>query len=113
MCFLVLVGAIWLGIITACREIVKEKAIVEREVAVGVRFDAYLLAKCAVLFPLVAVQVILSTVYLRYHFLGDILAAVLLTSLVYAAHHGLDRLFRRGAGGASAAGADGALRCPR
>ncbi|MTD46016.1 ATP-binding cassette domain-containing protein [Conexibacter sp. W3-3-2] len=62
MCFLLLVGAIWLGIITACREIVKERAIVDREVAVGVRFDAYLLAKCAVLFPMVAGQVTLLLV---------------------------------------------------
>lgn len=57
--FLLLTGSIWLGIIAACREIVRERAILDREVAVGVRLDAYILAKCAVLFPLVATQVLL------------------------------------------------------
>ncbi len=59
LCFLLITGSIWLGIISACREIVRERAIVERETAVGVRLDAYLCAKCAVLFPLVALQVLL------------------------------------------------------
>ena len=59
LCFLLTVGSLWLGVITACREIVKERAIVHRELATGVRLDAYLLAKCAVLFPLTAVQVLL------------------------------------------------------
>lgn len=62
LCFLLLTGSIWLGIISGCREIVRERAIVEREVAVGVRLDAYVLAKCAVLFPLVAAQVTMLVV---------------------------------------------------
>jgi len=59
LCFLLLTGSIWLGIISACREIVRERAIIDREVAVGVRLDSYVMAKCAVLFPLVAAQVAL------------------------------------------------------
>jgi ABC-type multidrug transport system ATPase subunit len=57
--FLLLTATIWLGLISGCREIVKERAIIEREFAVGVRVDAYILAKCAVLFPLAVVQVVL------------------------------------------------------
>ncbi len=57
--FLLLTATIWLGLISGCREIVKERAIIEREFAVGVRVDAYILAKCAVLFPLAVFQVLL------------------------------------------------------
>jgi ABC-type multidrug transport system ATPase subunit len=57
--FLLMTGAIWLGITSGCREIVKERGIVEREFDVGVRLDAYVLAKAAVLFALGAVQALL------------------------------------------------------
>jgi ABC-type multidrug transport system ATPase subunit len=57
--FLLLTGCNWLGVIAACREIVKERSIVEREAAIGVRPDAYLAAKAMVLFPLVITQVAL------------------------------------------------------
>jgi ABC-type multidrug transport system ATPase subunit len=56
--FLLTVGSLWLGVISSCREVVKEKEIVYRELATGVRMDAYLAAKCLVLFPLTALQVI-------------------------------------------------------
>lgn len=59
LAFLLLTGSIWLGVISACREIVKERVIVERELAVGVRLDAYVVAKALVLFALVLVQVLL------------------------------------------------------
>ncbi|MCW3040681.1 MAG: modulated efflux pump with fused ATPase and integral rane subunit, partial [Solirubrobacterales bacterium] len=62
LCFLLLTGSIWLGLIAACREVVRERAILDRETAVGVRLDAYLSAKCAVLFPLATVQVLLLVV---------------------------------------------------
>jgi ABC-type multidrug transport system ATPase subunit len=68
ICFIVLTGCLWLGIITACREIVRERAIVAREVSVGVRLDAYIAAKCAVLFPLVALEVallVIATLFLQ------------------------------------------------
>lgn len=57
--FLLMTGAIWLGVTAASREVVKERGIVEREFDVGLRLDAYVLAKAAVLFVLSAVQVLL------------------------------------------------------
>jgi hypothetical protein len=57
--FLVMTGAIWLGVASAAREVVKERGLVEREFDVGIRLDAYVLAKALVLFALTAVQVLL------------------------------------------------------
>lgn len=62
LCFMLVTGSIWLGLTASCREIVKERPIVERETSVGVRFDAYMLSKCAVLFPLVVAQVVLLVI---------------------------------------------------
>jgi len=60
--FLLVTSAVWLGLIDSCREIVKERSIVMRELAVGVRLDAYLLAKAGPLFLLTTVQCILLVV---------------------------------------------------
>ncbi len=57
--FLVMTGAIWLGVASAAREVVKERGLVEREFDVGIRLDAYVLAKAVVLFALNFVQVFL------------------------------------------------------
>jgi ABC-type multidrug transport system ATPase subunit/ABC-type multidrug transport system permease subunit len=57
--FLVMTGAIWLGVASAVREVVKERGLVEREFDVGVRLDAYVLAKALVVFALNFVQVLL------------------------------------------------------
>jgi ABC-type multidrug transport system permease subunit len=57
--FLVMTGAIWLGVASAVREVVKERGLVEREFDVGIRLDAYVLAKALVLFALNFVQVLL------------------------------------------------------
>jgi ABC-type multidrug transport system ATPase subunit len=54
--FLLLVVAIWCGSIDSVREIIKERAVFERERAVGVRNSAYLLSKTSVLFSLALVQ---------------------------------------------------------
>ncbi|MFZ0039765.1 MAG: ABC transporter permease [Solirubrobacteraceae bacterium] len=59
--FLIMTGSIWLGVATACREVVKERGLVEREFDVGVRLDAYVAAKALVLFALNFVQVLLLT----------------------------------------------------
>jgi ABC-type multidrug transport system permease subunit len=59
--FLLMTGAIWLGVTSACREVVKERGLVEREFDVGVRLDAYVLAKAIVLFALNIVQVLWLT----------------------------------------------------
>ena len=59
--FLMVIVVIWLGSLDAAREIVKERAVLERESAVGVRLSAYVLSKLVVLFGLVGVQVVLYT----------------------------------------------------
>lgn len=56
--FLLITAAVWVGLIASCREIVKEKAILGRELAVGARLDAYLASKVIVLFALAVVQVV-------------------------------------------------------
>lgn len=57
--FLTMTGAIWLGVTSAAREVVRERGLVEREFDVGIRLDAYVLAKALVLFALNFVQVFL------------------------------------------------------
>lgn len=57
--FLLITAAFWLGLIDSCREIVKERSIVMRELAVGVRLDAYVLAKALPLFLLGTIQIAL------------------------------------------------------
>ncbi len=57
--FLLVTGSTWLGTTSSCREIVKERVILEREAAAGVRLDAYLTAKVLVLFALALVQVVI------------------------------------------------------
>jgi ABC-type multidrug transport system ATPase subunit/ABC-type multidrug transport system permease subunit len=57
--FMLMTGSIWLGVASACREVVKERGLVEREFDVGVRLEAYVLAKAVVLFALTFVQVLL------------------------------------------------------
>lgn len=55
--FLLTTIAVWLGAISASREIVREKALLTREVAVGVRISSYLASKLGVLWGLCALQV--------------------------------------------------------
>jgi ABC transport system ATP-binding/permease protein len=57
--FMLMTASIWLGVASSCREVVKERGLIEREFDVGVRLDAYICAKAFVLFVLVAVQVTL------------------------------------------------------
>lgn len=57
--FLLVTASLWLGLIDSCREIVKERSIISRELAVGVRLDAQLMAKAAILFALAAIQCVL------------------------------------------------------
>ena len=59
--FLLMTGSVWLGVTSACREVVKERGLVEREFDVGVRLDAYVASKAAVLFAMNFVQVLLLT----------------------------------------------------
>jgi ABC-type multidrug transport system ATPase subunit len=57
--FLLVTAAIWLGLIDSCREIVRERAIILRELAVGVRLDAQIIAKSTILFSIAVVQCVL------------------------------------------------------
>ena len=57
--FLLVTAALWLGLIDSCREIVRERAIILRELAVGVRLDAQIIAKSVILFAIAAVQCLL------------------------------------------------------
>ncbi len=54
--FLLLVTTVWIGMIDASREIIKERSVFVREHSVGVRVSAYLVSKAAVLFTLAAIQ---------------------------------------------------------
>ena len=76
--FLLMTASIWLGVTAAAREVVKERGIVEREFDVGLRLDAYILAKAAVLFALSAAQVLLVTfVVVALRLRGESGAAIL------------------------------------
>lgn len=62
MLFLVVTTMIWLGSIDGSREVIKERPLMERERAVGVKVSAYLSSKAIVLFGLVALQALLLVV---------------------------------------------------
>jgi ABC transport system ATP-binding/permease protein len=57
--FLLVTAALWLGLIDSCREVVKERSIILRELAVGIRLDAQIIAKAVILFAIAAVQCVL------------------------------------------------------
>jgi ABC-type multidrug transport system ATPase subunit/ABC-type multidrug transport system permease subunit len=57
--FLMVTIAIWLGSINAAREIVKERNVLDRELAIGVRLSAYLASKLVVLLSFAAIQIVL------------------------------------------------------
>ena len=57
--FLASLTVLWLGAIDAAQEIVKERAVLERERAIGVKLRAYVASKVIVLFGLVTLQTLL------------------------------------------------------
>jgi len=65
--FVLCLSAVWFGCINACREIVKERAILERERLFGLRPGAYVVSKVWVLAGLGAVQVILLQGMVEWH----------------------------------------------
>jgi energy-coupling factor transporter ATP-binding protein EcfA2 len=88
--FMLVTVMIWLGAIDSAREIIKERSILARETAAGLRLDAYVLSKVAVLGGLVALQlavfagIVLATRPLhetpaRY---AALVGALLLTALI-------------------------------
>jgi ABC-type multidrug transport system ATPase subunit/pSer/pThr/pTyr-binding forkhead associated (FHA) protein/ABC-type multidrug transport system permease subunit len=86
--FLLVTAALWLGLIDSCREIVRERAIVLRELAVGVRLDAQIIAKATILFGIAALQCLLLLAVVAalrpFHVslahYGEILGLLVLTS---------------------------------
>jgi ABC-type multidrug transport system ATPase subunit/ABC-type multidrug transport system permease subunit len=86
--FLLLVTTVWIGMIDASREIIKEKGVFARENSVGVRLRAYLLSKAIVLFTLAAIQALVLTgivlVFQPLHSHLDVYAAVLLIVVLTA-----------------------------
>ncbi len=65
--FVLCLAAIWFGCVNACREIVKERRILERERLFGLPTRAYVLSKLWVLAGLGAVQVILLQGTVEWH----------------------------------------------
>jgi ABC-type multidrug transport system ATPase subunit/pSer/pThr/pTyr-binding forkhead associated (FHA) protein len=58
--FLTTVTTIWFGAIDSAREVVRERAVFDREAAIGTRVSAYVTSKLVVLLALVTLQVILN-----------------------------------------------------
>jgi ABC-type multidrug transport system ATPase subunit len=56
--FLMVTIAIWMGSINAARQIVKERSVLARELAIGVRPEAYIVSKLLVLFSVTTVQTV-------------------------------------------------------
>ena len=65
--FVLCLSAVWFGCINACREIVKERPIFERERLFGVRPRDYVLSKARVLAGLGALQVVLLQGTVEWH----------------------------------------------
>ena len=86
--FLLLVTTVWIGMIDASREIIKEKGVFTRENSVGVRLSAYLLSKAIVLFTLAAIQALILTgivlLFQPLHAHLDVYAAVLIIVVLTA-----------------------------
>lgn len=56
--FLMVTIAIWMGSINAARQIVKERSVLSRELAIGVRPEAYIVSKVLVLFSVTTIQTV-------------------------------------------------------
>ena len=65
--FVLCLAAVWFGCINACREIVKERAILERERLFGIRPRDYIASKVWVLAALGAAQVVLLQGTVEWH----------------------------------------------
>jgi ABC-type multidrug transport system ATPase subunit/ABC-type multidrug transport system permease subunit len=86
--FLLLVTTVWIGMIDASREIIKEKSVFSREHSVGVGLGAYLTSKAVVLFALAAIQALVLTgivlVFQPLHSHLDVYVTVLLIVVLTA-----------------------------
>ena len=64
--FVMCLSAVWFGCINACREIVKERDIVERERLLGLSCGAYILSRLQVLAILGLIQVLLLQIAIEF-----------------------------------------------
>jgi len=64
--FVMCLSAVWFGAINACREIIKERAILERERLFGLSMPRYVLSKGVVLAGLGLAQVLLLQVAVEW-----------------------------------------------
>ena len=64
--FVMCLAAVWFGCINACREIIKERAIVERERLLGLSLGRYVVSKVIVLAVLGLVQVLLLQIAVEW-----------------------------------------------
>ena len=91
--FMLLIGAIFMGVNATARTVVGELSVLERETAAGVRTDAYIAAKALVAFPLVIVQtvvlflvtVVLQPLNAEPQIYTQVLVLVILTGVAAAA----------------------------
>ncbi len=92
--FILCLSAVWFGCINACREIVKERAIVERERIFGLKLSAYVLSKLWVLGGIAAIQVTLlqGTVEWKLHLRGPMVLEIFALWLASLAGVGLGLL---------------------
>ncbi len=65
--FVLCLSAVWFGCINACREVVKERAVLERERFFGLSLAAYVWSKVQVLAVIGLVQVVLLLVAVEWH----------------------------------------------
>ena len=56
--FVLVVATIWFGTLDSAREIIKERAVLSREQAIGLDLRAYLASKVAILFGLISLQAV-------------------------------------------------------
>jgi ABC transport system ATP-binding/permease protein len=59
LAFLIVTVALWFGSISSVRQIVAERSVLTRELATGVRTEAYLLSKAVVIGAVIAIQTVL------------------------------------------------------
>ena len=64
MLFLASLTVLWIGATDAAQEVVKERAVLERERAIGVKLRSYVASKLIVLFGMVTLQTVLYTTLL-------------------------------------------------
>jgi len=81
--FILSISSVWFGLINSVKEIVSEKAILERESVIGLRLHSYILSKFLVLATISLIQVIMLVGIVTLFGLIDTKIFLPLTLLVY------------------------------